>query len=313
MLSGTHEVFEKIKSQANDHFKQKNYQRAINYYEHAMKLPVSSAQKSICLGNISSCFYQMKDYNSSLKYALESLDKDPLNEKSILKKAYSFERLGEFEDSIKAYLSVIKEPNDSFQRMELLLDKLKQKNYFSFLVFNQENEIEFEVKIPKFLVEKFLPSVGNKTFKTMSKEDKYEYLFILLLISQRINQTELEYPITKTTIKILFRSLFDDRVAAENEELVPLICLSDYFVCSDVRNEAILQLLDYIDEKNCLFFYKLSKNHILKERTRWNDLYDHCCSTLKSILISVDEGRITKEEIEYFDEIPEEILKNWKL
>ena len=129
MLAGTEEVFEKIKSQANDHFKQKNYQRAINYYEHALKLPVSLEKKSICLGNISSCYYQMEDYKLSLEYSLESLDKYPLNEKSILRKGYSYERLNEFEDALKSYLSIIKlkkESNELKGRIEYILKILNQ-------------------------------------------------------------------------------------------------------------------------------------------------------------------------------------------
>ena len=69
-------------------------------------------------------------------------------------------------------------------------------------------------------------------------------------------------------------------------------------------------LFDYIDESNCFFFYKLSLNHLNNKKiTKWNELNELCFSTLKKLLISIKNEEIKKEECEFYDEIPMEILK----
>jgi tetratricopeptide (TPR) repeat protein len=168
MLSGK-EVFEKIKHQGNLFFEQKLYQRAINYYEHATKIPVSSQLISVCFGNISSCYYQMENFELSIEFALKSLDKDSLNEKSIVKKAYAHE----LEEAIACYSCLIKDIGDSKDRCKKLLSTLKREEYLKFEIL-KENEIEFTVEFPLIVVEKYLPSIGNETFKKMSNGNSFQ-------------------------------------------------------------------------------------------------------------------------------------------
>jgi tetratricopeptide (TPR) repeat protein len=173
MLSGKEEVFEKIKHQGNLFFEQKLYQRAINYYEHATKIPVSSQLISVCFGNISSCYYQMENFELSIEFALKSLDKDSLNEKSIVKKAYAHERLQELEEAIACYSCLTKDIGDSKDRCQKLLSTLKREEYLKFEIL-KENEIEFTVEFPLIVVEKYLPSIGNETFKKMSNGNHFQ-------------------------------------------------------------------------------------------------------------------------------------------
>jgi hypothetical protein len=107
-----------------------------------------------------------------------------------------------------------------------------------------------------------------------------------------------------TTLGMLFRSLIFDKVPLDVDNLPCLISISDFFICPEVRDEALLVLLDYIDKSNCYFFYKWSEIHSSKENSKWEELNLKCYNTMKDCLMNVLNKNHPISEFPFLSELP---------
>lgn len=272
--------FEEKKEKANELFKKKDYNGAISAYLDILKIEnLDFYQNSVIYNNISTCLYVLKDFNKALDYAHNALNAFPGFEKAILRKGLCLEQLGGYEEAIMAYSCIFEEnyQKEVKEKIENLVKKLDVKDWFKFKVLTEEEKVEFEFDLPSF-IEKYLRSILNNTSKSM--EDKLTFI---------IHTNDLEYPITKKSLKIMFKQLFEKRFSASIDEIPPLLALSQFFGLNLLLDQSINVLVGYLDESNSIFFFNWSSKYKTNDTNHpWDILYIEAKYKVKQLFIEYE-------------------------
>lgn len=109
---------------------QGNYTEAISYYQNASRKPLINYNKSEVLTMIGNCYYELDEYEESIKYHDMAIKVDPKNHKAFVNKGVVCRLLGEFDEAEKMYSKALElEPEYADLHVSLGAFYIHQEEY----------------------------------------------------------------------------------------------------------------------------------------------------------------------------------------
>lgn len=159
-----------IKSEGNEHFKKKEYEKAVAVYENALNLCKGNNDlKEECgtiLKNKAACYLKMENYSKALKDSEEALQCLPKDPKALFRKCQALDKLDRLDEAYKTarvLIQIVPKDPSVQQFLRDLSQQLQQKSEkqsttdgmvdtFFKAVFDKEESEERKVQAMKNLI-----------------------------------------------------------------------------------------------------------------------------------------------------------------
>ncbi|XP_070578881.1 stress-induced-phosphoprotein 1-like isoform X2 [Ptychodera flava] len=132
----------KLKTDGNEKFKQKNYEKAVEHYNEAVKLEIPAEAKSLIFGNMANALHKLRDHSGCLQAATMATELNPTWKKGHYWKGMSLFYLKEPEDSIKAFQTGLHiDPTDEDFQFKISAIQYCQEHHVQLEAFSSEDQL----------------------------------------------------------------------------------------------------------------------------------------------------------------------------
>lgn len=130
-----------FKDAGNEHFKQQQWEKAIEAYSKGLALPGEALEgntRGILYSNRSQCYIKLGDYQQAVQDADESLKLMPTHCKSLLRRATAYEQLGKHKEALSDFVKLVKlEP----QNQQAVQGARRMRDQVSGNIDQQRNDV----------------------------------------------------------------------------------------------------------------------------------------------------------------------------